>query len=264
MKPLIVVIATVACIAFGKAATAQEFRAVEIPTRSGVTQRFLYSAPPNARAAAVLFTGGNGALQITESGELRTGAGNFLVRNRQRFASQGLAVIVVDAPSDRQGGNFLSGFRQTDEHVRDIAAVIAWARENVRLPVWLIGTSRGTQSAAWASTRLSGKEGPDGLVLTSSILNDPRSRPVTNMEIGKLAIPVLVVHHEQDGCSVCRFSDIPKLMEKLPVGIRKELVTYTGGNNVGDPCEARAYHGFNGLDEEVVKQIGAWIAASGT
>ena len=264
MKRLILAIVAAACIVGGKVGMAQDFKAVDIPTRAGVTQRFLYAAPPNARAVVVLFTGGNGALQITETGELRSGAGNFLVRNRQRFAQEGLAVIVVDSPSDRQGGNFLNTFRQTDEHVRDISSVIAWARENAKVPVWLVGTSRGTQSAAWASTRLTGKEGPDGLVLTSTILNDARTRPVPAMDIGKLAIPVLVVHHEQDGCNQCRFHEMPRLMEKLPAGIRKELITYTGGLNVGDPCEPRAYHGFNGLDAEVVHRISEWILAPRT
>jgi hypothetical protein len=28
---------------------------------------------------------------------------------------------------------------------------------------------------------------------------------------------------------------------------------------VGNPCEARAYHGFNGLESEVVGKIAAWI-----
>jgi hypothetical protein len=43
---------------------------------------------------------------------------------------------------------------------------------------------------------------------------------------------------------------------KLP---RKELILVDGGVNLGDPCEAQAYHGLNGLDEEVVGKIAAWI-----
>jgi hypothetical protein len=29
--------------------------------------------------------------------------------------------------------------------------------------------------------------------------------------------------------------------------------------NHGDPCEGRAYHGFNGIEREVVEKIAAWI-----
>jgi hypothetical protein len=36
-------------------------------------------------------------------------------------------------------------------------------------------------------------------------------------------------------------------------------VTFKGGENRGDPCEALAYHGFNGLDKDVVAKIAEWI-----
>lgn len=172
-----------------------------------------------------------------------------------------VAQKVVDAPSDRQRHPFLSGYRQTAEHAADVKVVIAWLREQLKVPVWLVGTSRGTQSAAYIATQLVSGGGPDGIVLTSTMLTDPRSRPVPDMPLETLKIPVLVVHHEEDGCRLCLFSDIPRLMEKLAVLPRKKLISIKGGNNAGDPCEARAYHGYNGLETEVVGQIATWIVA---
>jgi hypothetical protein len=81
------------------------------------------------------------------------------------------------------------------------------------------------------------------------------------MELEKLTIPVLVVHHEQDGCNLCLFRDIRPLMQKLAAVPRKELVTFKGGESRGDPCEAFAYHGYNGLEREVVGRIAGWIVA---
>ena len=236
-------------------------KVVDIPSRPGVTQRFLLIEPPEAKAAVVLFAGGHGGLQMDKSGALQRGKGNFLVRSAPLFASHGLTVAIVDAPSDRQLPPHLSGFRQTAEHAADIKAVISWMRENTKLPVWLIGTSRGTQSAAAVATRLAGSDGPNGLVLTASVVNDPRSRAVTEMGVDKLTIPVLVVHHEEDACRVTLFRDVPRLMEKLTAAARKELVTFRGGENRGDPCEAMAYHGFNGLEKDVVARIAAWVTA---
>lgn len=183
------------------------------------------------------------------------------MRTRQLFVEQGLLVAVVDAPSDRQSPPYLSGFRQRPEHAADIKTVIAWVREQAKVPVWLVGTSRGTQSAAFVATELNGPEGPDGLVLSSTILSDDKGRPVPVMPLGKLRIPVLVVHHEQDGCSHCSFNDVPSLMEKLSSVPRKQLLSFKGGENRGDPCEAFAYHGFNGLEREVVAQTARWILA---
>jgi pimeloyl-ACP methyl ester carboxylesterase len=236
-------------------------RVVDIPTRTGVSQRMLVVAPQQPRAAVILFAGGDGGLQIMDNGALTWGEEDFLIRTRWQFALAGLFAVVVDAPSDRQRPPFLAGFRQTPEHAEDIKAVIQWVREQARVPVWLVGTSRGTQSAAYCAIELRGPEGPDGLVLTSTILIDNQGRAVLEMPLGKLRIPVLVVHHEEDGCKLSPFSDIPKLMEKLTKVPKKQLLTFRGGVNLGDPCEAFAFHGFNGLDREVVNQIASWIIA---
>lgn len=244
---------------YGQADIAQGV--IEIPTRPGVTQRMLVMAPSEPKATVILFAGGHGGLQITGEDSFNWGKGNFLIRSREIFKDQGLLVIVVDAPSDRQSAPYLSGFRQTPEHVMDIKAVIAWAREQAKIPVWLVGTSRGTQSAAFVATELVGPDGPDGLVLTSTILTDNKSRPVPAMPLEKLRIPVLVVHHEQDACSHCAFQESPRLMEKLSNSPRKQLLPFTGGENRGDACEAKSYHGFNGLEKEVVSQIASWLHA---
>ena len=232
---------------------------IDIPTRPGITQRFLFINPPQATAALILFAGGHGGLQISADGRIGWGAGNFVVRTRQQFAERGLAVAVVDAPSDRQSPPYLSGFRQTPEHAADIKAVIAWLRQQTRLPVWLIGTSRGTQSAAYVATQLAGSDGPDGLVLTSTILTDSKSRAVPELPLQKLTIPVLVVHHKQDGCKLCQFRDLPSLMDRLNSVPRKALIAIDGGQDRGDPCEAMAHHGFNGVEDVVVTRITDWI-----
>jgi len=235
-------------------------KVVDIPTRPGITQRFLYLVPENPKAAVILFAGGHGGLQILPNGTFKWGEENFLVRTRQLFAKNGLSVAVVDAPSDHQATPFLGGFRQKPEHVADIKAVIAWLKKQANVPVWLVGTSRGTQSAAFIATQLgAGDGGPDGLVLTSTMLSDDAGRPVPAMPLKNIAIPVLVVHHEQDGCKYCAYREIPSLMGKLSSTPRKELVTFKGGENRGDPCEALAYHGFNGLDKDVVAKIAEWI-----
>ena len=143
----------------------------------------------------------------------------------------------------------------------DVKRLIAWLRQQANVPVWLIGTSRGTQSAAFLGTELRRADGgADGIVLTSSILIDPRGRPVPAMPLEKIHVPVLVVHHREDGCFACRYTDLPPLMRKLTAVPRKELITIEGGASRGDPCEAMAHHGFNGIEREVVAKIAEWIA----
>jgi hypothetical protein len=241
-------------------AQAQTARVVDVPTRPGVTQRVLLLQPGQAKAVVILFAGGDGGIQISAQGEIARG-GNFLVRSRNEFAARGLAVAVIDAPSDRQSEPYLSGFRQSADHVADVKAVIAHLRQDLQLPVWLIGTSRGTQSAAYVATQLAPADGgPDGLVLTASVLVDKREPAVPDMVLARIVVPVLVAHHRRDSCRVCLFADLPRLTDRLRHLKQTETLVFDGGVSAGDPCGARAHHGFNGIEAEVVEKIAAWIS----
>jgi dienelactone hydrolase len=233
----------------------------DIATRPGVAQRLLVLKPAEPPVASVvLFAGGHGGLDISAGGGFGWGGGNFLVRSRELFVQQGLVVAVVDKPSDRRN---LTGFRQTREHVADVKASIAWLRKEAGVPVWLVGTSFGTYSAAYVAAQLAPSDGgPDGVVLTATTLTHDTIRAVPDLPVQQIAVPVLVVHHRQDACPYCRFSDLPRLMDRLTTAPAKELVAIDGGVSKGDPCEAFAHHGFNGKEQETVERIAAWIKAN--
>jgi pimeloyl-ACP methyl ester carboxylesterase len=245
------------------AALAQAPQVVDLSGRPGVTERMLVLRPPEPAATVILLTGGEGRVQIFDGGSIGRGEGNFLVRSRERFVAQGLATIVVDGPSDR--ADLDGSFRESPEHAADLGAVVRWAREHVGKPVWLVGTSRGTQSVAAVALQLQGASAPDGIVLTSSILGrSARSRvtarPVLEMPLGDLKMPVLVVHHQEDPCPICNPARLPALMAKLPPAT-SQLLTYTGGSSTGPACEAFSHHGYNGIEDRVVADIAQWIRA---
>ena len=75
-----------------------------IKTPRGVNQAFILLRPAKPTAAVILFAGGHGGLSLTGPSAMAWGAGNFLVRSRDKFAAQDLMVAVVDAPSDQSGG----------------------------------------------------------------------------------------------------------------------------------------------------------------
>jgi pimeloyl-ACP methyl ester carboxylesterase len=238
-----------------------EFRTV--PTRPGVTNGFLLVRPAGPPIASViLFAGGHGGLALSESG-IGWGARNFLVRTRARFAEHGLLVAVIDAPSDRSALG-LWNFRSTAEHAEDVKAVIAALRGLAPVPVWVVGTSMGTVSAASVAARLT-DGGPDGVVLTSSITRTNRvvGESIYTLKLDRITAPTLLVHHAHDACGVTPVGAMSGVLKDLKNSRKKELLTFDGGDPPrSDACEPLAAHGFFGLDAEVVAAIAKWIAGA--
>ena len=145
---------------------AQDEQYVSIETRPGVSQAFMLIAPAKPVASLILFAGGSGLIGASPTG--MRWKNNFMVRTRGLFAQQGFIVATVDAPSDLQTGDGLVGYRSGKKHARDIQVVIAWLKRKAEVPVWVIGTSRGSLSAANSAARIS-EGGPDGVVLTATV-----------------------------------------------------------------------------------------------
>jgi pimeloyl-ACP methyl ester carboxylesterase len=258
-------------LAAGMPARAAE-TVVELPTRPGVTQAFLGTPVQGKPVATVILLpgspgtlfkrNGSGQIQRDPRGAPLIYGGNFLIRTRHAFAAAGFLVFSVDVPSDHLGG--VDAFRGTAEHAQDIAAVIAYARQQAPVPVWLVGTSMGTISAANAAARLK-TGGPDGLVLTSSMTAPTkRSQPINAVvDVGAITVPTLFVHNKEDGCVAATFGGVAPLMEQFKHATRKELIAVSGGSPPqSDPCEALSRHGYLGIEDEVVGDIARWIKSA--
>ncbi|MGE3246637.1 MAG: alpha/beta hydrolase [Beijerinckiaceae bacterium] len=186
--------------------------------------------PKKPRGSVILMPGGHGQIGATADGQITQLRGNQLVRSRMGYARRGKAVLVLDASSSLP------------------AAVEYMAR--IKRPVTVVATSRGTIRAAYG---ISSGARPDALVLTSGFLTSDSggSEHVAGILGSPAALPrTLVIHHRRDGCRVT-----------LPAGVqpflawaqgRARVAWLTGGSDQGNPCQARAHHGFNGLDGRVV------------
>lgn len=232
-----------------------------IPARPGVTESFLLLRPAGPPVASVIiFAGGDGNLALTAAG-IGQLQGNFLVRTRMRWVRERFLVAILDRPSDRKNG--LWNFRTTSEHAADVKQVIAAVREVAKVPVWLVGTSMGTLSAANAAARLP-DGGPDGIVLTSSVTEPSRLSYETVRHAGlhDVRVPTLVVHHKDDGCRASPYAAAPDIVKALQQAPVKELMAFEGGSPpISAPCEAKAQHGYLGIEGEVIAAIAAWIRA---
>jgi pimeloyl-ACP methyl ester carboxylesterase len=226
----------------------------EISPRPGVTLRFVYAKAENPVASAVLFQGGPGAIGIFPNGSMRVES--FLSGGAHRFTRNDMSVVIPDVPSDR---STLDDFRDTPEHAQDNAALIAFLRQQSKVPVWAIGTSNGSLSAAAASTHLKEK-GPDGLVLTSSvtIASVKAAHSVMLAPLNEVKVPVLLVHHKQDGCRVTPYDAMPGLMAAFKSARKVDLISEEGGSATGNPCYT-GHHLYLGIEAAVTKDIADWI-----
>lgn len=226
----------------------------ELETRPGVTVRFAYAKAENPVASAVLFQGGGGNIGIFPNGSMRVEA--FLSGGANRFTQNGISVVIPDVPSDRRT---LDEFRDSAEHAQDNAVLIAFLRQQAKLPVWAVGTSNGSLSAAAASTHLKEK-GPDGLVLTSSTTKSPvaAAHAVTAAPLDKVTVPVLLVHHKDDACMVTPYDAMPGLVAAFKSAKKVELITEEGGTAQGNPCHT-GHHQFLDIEAAVTRDIADWI-----
>lgn len=234
---------------------------LEIAPRSGVTLRMLVDQPADVRAVALLFPGGHGKVMIQDSGAIKGLKGNFLVRMRDRFVEGGIATAVFDAPSDHQDKEGLSyEYRATPEHAGDIAKALARLRERFPgKPVWLVGTSRGSTSAANGAANPAGSP-PDGLVLTSSVgAPNKHGGNVRDFDLAAIKMPVLIVHHKDDGCVTTPLAGAEGIFADLKGSSRKEMIVMEGGEADGNPCQGASYHGYKGIEDKTVDAIVAWI-----
>lgn len=246
----------------GSASAAPRESVVSVPSRSGITQGFFLIEPDvPARAIAVVFNGGNGEIALNDKGPTNLN-GNFLMRVRGQLSSAGLILAYPDVPSDQKGRG-LGDFRVTERHGADIAALVKALKARNDLPVFLIGTSRGTISATNSAGRLPPGQ-IAGVILSSTVTERSKNkqRPVFDTPLNKITAPVLVMSHKDDTCYVTPPSDIPRLLRAMSASPRKDSLLLSGGKPPkSDPCEAFAAHGFFGIEDEAAKAMTDWITS---
>jgi len=241
-------------------AWAQEI--VSLSTRPGVTQSyFLARVPENSQAVVLLFPGSGGLIRLRrESGQIKFSQNNFLVRTRGEYVKRGVIAAIVDAPSDQQSGwGMTDEFRLGNNHATDIASVVADLRKRFTgVPLFLIGTSRGTISAASLAARF--KDTITGVALTATMFRQTGRRSqepgpgLSGFDLATIEIPLLLVHHISDQCSLTPYGDAARLSEKYPL-----ISVFGGSPPQSGPCEALSQHGFLGKEPETVEQIVNWM-----
>ena len=212
-------------------------------------------------AVLVLYIGGDGTLNFA-AGAVNNGSPNTVARNRYHFAAEGYVVALVDAANDFNATPIgLRNRRLGPEHLADLKAVMADLRGRYPgLPIWGVGHSRGTLSAA--VTAISVEPPADGLVLMSSLTGNPAtpSEDLSSLDIEAIRAPALIVSHQGDTCAFTNPEDSRALRKRFIASEKAKFRDFNGGSApLTDPCDPLAPHGFFGIDQKVVDAITKWI-----
>ncbi len=233
---------------------------ITIPTRDKVALSYLLVQEPSAtpKVVVVTFIGGTGAIGLArraENGPVKFGPStNFLIRIRERLVDADIADAIVDAPSDQLPQGMQDSFRLGPDHLTDIRALINDLK--ARFPgarIYLVGTSRGTISAASLAAKLG--DSIQGIVLSSTVTNhDKMGEALSTFDFGTIKVPVLFVHHRDDGCFTSPYRNVERISKGAP------LVSVSGGDPPqSGPCDPMSPHGYFGRDAPVAQAIRNWM-----
>lgn len=232
------ILATILAFIAAPAVAAEEI-AVAQPAGGAPFNYLLTSQPGQPRYAVILMPGGQGILNPRmENGRIALAmGGNFLIRSRGLFADGRFVAASTDATTSP--GRILA-------IVQDLQR-----RYGPQLQAYVVGTSRSTESTMALSAPLDGKVA--GFVHTSSM------NGIASLDPRRYRSRHLIVYHRGDACRATR----PSASAASAASFGTETIEMQGGTSVGEDCEARAHHGYNGIERETVDRIKAWIAKAG-
>ena len=116
----------------------------------------------------------------------------------------------------------------------DVRKVLEFVKRKADVPVWMVGTSRGTVSVTAAAINM-----PDamaGVVPTSSVVSYKKPGAVPKQDLAAVTVPVLVFHHSKDACIHCRPDEVPAAFKGFRNAPVKKLIFVDGG---GKPNRGR-------------------------
>ena len=202
----------------------------------------------SAKVNFIGFVGGGGLKGSASKSQ------NPLSRSAKDFRDSGSNYYVFPNPKKKKN----IGDRKNKDHMSRISILIDHIKKENNLPIILLGHSRGSISVAAAANTLE-KGKISGIVILGSITTSVgKYTPYTltmNHMLKETSIPVLVIHHEKDGCAGCSYLGAKNLAKKK----NYKLISITGGGKSGSECGPLHYHGFEGTTDQVISSIQDWV-----
>lgn len=238
-------------------------REVGVFSKSAVVQRAILLKPSIPTDTALLFyRGWSGIANIKTENDWKRNL-NYLQNNTELFAQAGIALVVMDCPSDENSvapGNKPLGcnddYRSSVKHADDVRKIIALLKEKYGIKnFYVMGHSYGTISSKWLAKNL-GNEITGSIHSASMTVANNYNRSygssVESFDMSVLKAPVLNIHHGDDQCSHTPYATVVAYS-------KNNLITVKGGEGTGDVCGGTHLHSMGGREEAASTAVIKWI-----
>lgn len=213
---------------------------------------------PGTKGVVVLLPGGDGKFGLNR------------VWRREYQIKMSRSIVDLSDPT-KTSGNFSSAFidspyslgmerypsrRFMSAHIDRVISVLDAIKEKTNKPVWVYGHSNGAISVfeVYRELQAQGKDqNIAGLIVSGprDIIRLPK----------KITVPVLFIHHRNDGCSDTSLGDAQRNYKKVTeISTARSHMEILDGpvHSYGHPCLSGA-HMFDGLEAELAKTIDTFI-----
>ncbi|MEE4113073.1 MAG: hypothetical protein V2I40_09685, partial [Desulfobacteraceae bacterium] len=120
-------------------------RMVQIESRPGIQNRIIVYRPDQPVATVILFPDGNGRLDITHVfNDPYIGRTDAIPLELMGYLlGQKITLVLADAPADHRSMLGVNGwhgpgiFRLSQDHARDVGAIVDYLKAQDQLPIWL-------------------------------------------------------------------------------------------------------------------------------
>lgn len=220
----------------------------DVPYKDDAPTRTLLISVQKAKAVVLLFPGGGGMLRLQDDGS--SANPHTFVRSKNMWAQYGIDSVLVDTPYDLGAG--MRNSRSIRDHQQRILNVVRYYKEKLNLPIWIFGHSMGTVSV---TEFLNGGSDQSKLISGVIVAGTYRSASIDS----DVSMPVLAIHHVEDGCASTPFSTSESIIKNRPNTSTSQFIAMDGGITEGDVCGSKAYHGFNQKEPELIKAAAQFI-----
>ena len=210
------------------------------------------SIPNDLKANLIAIIGGKGLKN--KHGKSK----NFLKRNKSTFVRDGLAFFLFPNFSYNEKASYK--LRGSSERTKRILSLVKYIKTQNDKPIFLIGFSRGSIDVGVFSLKYPSTI--NGVIIASGIY-DNKSKKAKNFSMEKIIgnsnnVKTLIVHHKLDTCRVTKYEKAILFFKNLN-SPDKTFLNYLEGNPSGRECGPYHYHGYEGIETQVTKDITSWI-----